>query len=84
MNLIRRSPAARKRRITTRTYGKNHGPTTRLMSPSDLGEILKPFVFLDLFHHEGEPFSPSSSRASHSNFFRPEKDSKPCACNGGD
>jgi redox-sensitive bicupin YhaK (pirin superfamily) len=27
------------------------------MSPSDLGEILKPFVFLDLFHHEGEPFS---------------------------
>src|SRR6266850_1338877 len=57
MNLIKRSPAARKRRITTRTYGKNHGPTTRLMSPSDLGEILKPFVFLDLFHHEGEPFS---------------------------
>src|SRR6266478_3044390 len=57
MNVIKRSLAARKRRITTRTYGKNHGPTTRLMSPSDLGEILKPFVFLDLFHHEGEPFS---------------------------
>src|SRR6267142_2211485 len=57
MNLIKKSLAARKRRITTRTYGKNHGPTTRLMSPSDLGEILKPFVFLDLFHHEGEPFS---------------------------
>jgi len=26
-----------------------HGPITRLMSPSDFGEILKPFVFLDLF-----------------------------------
>jgi hypothetical protein len=25
------------------------------MSPSDLGEILKPFVFLDLFDHEGAP-----------------------------
>jgi len=27
------------------------------MSHSDLGEILKPFVFLDLFDHGGEPFS---------------------------
>jgi redox-sensitive bicupin YhaK (pirin superfamily) len=26
------------------------------MSPSDFGEILKPFVFLDLFDHEGKPF----------------------------
>jgi redox-sensitive bicupin YhaK (pirin superfamily) len=26
------------------------------MSPSDLGELLKPFVFLDLFDHEGRPF----------------------------
>jgi redox-sensitive bicupin YhaK (pirin superfamily) len=26
------------------------------MSPSDFGEILKPFVFLDLFDHEGTPF----------------------------
>ena len=30
---------------------------TRLMSPSDLGQILKPFVFLDLFDHEGAPFN---------------------------
>jgi len=57
MSLIEKSLAARKRRITTRTYGKNHGPATRLMSPSDFGEILKPFVFLDLFDHQGEPFS---------------------------
>jgi len=27
------------------------------MSPSDFGEILKPFVFLDFFDHEGEPFT---------------------------
>ena len=57
MNLIKKSLAARVRRITHRTYSKKHGPATRLMSPSDLGEILKPFVFLDLFDHGGEPFS---------------------------
>lgn len=37
------------RRITRRTRGLTHGPITRLMSPSDLGHVLKPFVFLDLF-----------------------------------
>jgi redox-sensitive bicupin YhaK (pirin superfamily) len=40
-----------------RTRGRTHGPVTRLMSPSDFGEILKPFVFLDLFDHEGAPFN---------------------------
>jgi redox-sensitive bicupin YhaK (pirin superfamily) len=38
-----------------RTRGQTHGPITRLMSPSDFGEILKPFVFLDLFDHVGDP-----------------------------
>ncbi|MFC7518553.1 pirin family protein [Herbaspirillum sp. GCM10030257] len=37
------------RRVTHRTRGFTHGPITRLMSPSDLGQVLKPFVFLDLF-----------------------------------
>jgi redox-sensitive bicupin YhaK (pirin superfamily) len=37
------------RAIVYRTRGKAHGPITRLVSPSDVGEILKPFVFLDLF-----------------------------------
>ena len=41
------------RAIVQRTRGRAHGPITRLMSPSDLGQILKPFVFLDLFDHEG-------------------------------
>jgi redox-sensitive bicupin YhaK (pirin superfamily) len=37
------------RRISYRTRGHGHGPITRLMSPSDLGEAIKPFVFLDIF-----------------------------------
>ena len=42
----------RTRRIVHRTFGDRHGPITRLMSPSDLGRRLKPFVFLDLFDAE--------------------------------
>jgi redox-sensitive bicupin YhaK (pirin superfamily) len=45
------------RHIAQRSRGRTHGPMTRLMSPSDFGEILKPFVFLDLFDHEGAPFN---------------------------
>jgi redox-sensitive bicupin YhaK (pirin superfamily) len=44
-------------RITERTRGQKHGPITRLMSPSDFGRLLKPFVFLDLIDNEGTPFS---------------------------
>jgi len=44
------------RKIARRTRGRNHGAITRLMSPSDFGKLLKPFVFLDLFEHQGEPF----------------------------
>lgn len=46
------SPAPR-RAIRQRTRGRRHGPITRLMSPSDLGQTLKPFVFLDLFDAQG-------------------------------
>ena len=45
------------RAVVQRSRGRRHGPITRLMSPSDFGEILKPFVFLDLFDHEGAPFN---------------------------
>src|SRR5260370_31604477 len=45
------------RYIAQRTRGRTHGPMTRLMSPSDFGQILKPFVFLDLFDHVGAPFN---------------------------
>ncbi|HWX28405.1 MAG TPA: pirin family protein, partial [Steroidobacteraceae bacterium] len=46
-----------RRAIARRTFGRTHGPITRLMSPSDFGVLLKPFVFLDLFDHEGPPFN---------------------------
>jgi redox-sensitive bicupin YhaK (pirin superfamily) len=44
------------RKIVRRTSGNRHGPITRLMSPSDLGQVLKPFVFLDLFDMEHATF----------------------------
>jgi redox-sensitive bicupin YhaK (pirin superfamily) len=47
----------RSRQIVHRTHGRRHGPITRLMSPSDLGDVLKPFVFLDLFDTEGTSLS---------------------------
>jgi redox-sensitive bicupin YhaK (pirin superfamily) len=39
--------SATARAIVHRTRGHQHGPVIRMMSPSDLGEVLKPFVFLD-------------------------------------
>ena len=44
-------------RIAHRTRGRSHGPITRLMSPGDLGEALKPFVFLDLIDTESTSLS---------------------------
>ena len=45
------------RRIVRRTNGRRHGPIVRLMSPGDLGEVLKPFVFLDHFDMKAASFS---------------------------
>ena len=47
----------RAREIVYRTRGRRHGPITRLMSPGDLGQVLKPFVFLDLFDTQAGSFS---------------------------
>ena len=41
------APAA-PRGVRLVTAGHRHGPITRLVSPSDIGELIKPFVFLDL------------------------------------
>jgi len=41
------------RRVALRTSGRKHGPITRLVSPSDVGALIKPFVFLD--HGEVAP-----------------------------
>lgn len=49
-------PAPALRRIAQRTRGRKNGPATRLMSPSDFGQLLKPFVFLDFFDLAGPPF----------------------------
>jgi redox-sensitive bicupin YhaK (pirin superfamily) len=51
------APAGTGRHIVHRSRGQTHGPITRLMSPGDLGEMLKPFVFLDLFDNGGKPIS---------------------------
>jgi redox-sensitive bicupin YhaK (pirin superfamily) len=40
--------AASPRAVALRRRGQRHGPITRLVSPSDIGELIKPFVFLDL------------------------------------
>jgi redox-sensitive bicupin YhaK (pirin superfamily) len=56
MEVIMVMHSVSRRGIAQRTRGQTHGPITRLMSPSDFGELLKPFVFLDLFDHVGEPF----------------------------
>jgi redox-sensitive bicupin YhaK (pirin superfamily) len=53
---ITRSPAQSPvRQIARRTRGHSEGSITRLMSPSDFGQLLKPFVFLDLFDNKGIP-----------------------------
>ena len=41
------------RDIIYSTRGRSGGPITRLVSPSDLGEVMKPFVFLDLARFDG-------------------------------
>jgi redox-sensitive bicupin YhaK (pirin superfamily) len=47
------------RRIVGRTRGAGHGAITRLVSPSDLGELIKPFVFLDHFDQKSAGGLPS-------------------------
>jgi redox-sensitive bicupin YhaK (pirin superfamily) len=41
------------RSIVLRTRGHAHGAVTRLVSPDDIGQMIKPFVFLDYF--EADP-----------------------------
>jgi redox-sensitive bicupin YhaK (pirin superfamily) len=60
----------RTRRLAYRTRGHTHGPITRLMSPGDLGELVKPFVFLDYFQMDrfegpGMADHPHSGLATH-------------------
>jgi len=43
------SPVPRARRIVTRAEGRRHGPVTRIVSPGDVGHLIKPYIFLDYF-----------------------------------
>jgi redox-sensitive bicupin YhaK (pirin superfamily) len=57
------------RGIRLRTRGSRHGFIRRLVSPGDLGEAIKPFVFLDQIKSEvrpgmGFPFHPHSGIAT--------------------
>jgi redox-sensitive bicupin YhaK (pirin superfamily) len=56
------------RRIVLRSGGRTHGPITRLVSPSDLGELIKPCVFLDLaiFDERSGPMSNAFGWHPHS------------------
>jgi redox-sensitive bicupin YhaK (pirin superfamily) len=59
-----------RRRIAHRTRGHSQGPLTRLMSPGDLGGLVKPFVFLDYFDFGGADMDggvvhPHSGIATH-------------------
>ncbi|MDI9407742.1 MAG: pirin family protein [Candidatus Pacebacteria bacterium] len=38
------------RKVEYHYHGHSHGPVIRMVSPGDLGERLKPFVFLDYFN----------------------------------
>jgi redox-sensitive bicupin YhaK (pirin superfamily) len=65
-----RIPRAQGRRIAHRTTGHRQGPITRLISPHDIGELVKPFVFLDYFAFpdavkSGLPVHPHSGIATH-------------------
>jgi redox-sensitive bicupin YhaK (pirin superfamily) len=55
-----------KRHILHRTCGSNHGPITRLVSPGDLGEVLKPFIFLDRFESPAGGQAPQFGMHPHS------------------
>jgi redox-sensitive bicupin YhaK (pirin superfamily) len=45
------------RKTVIKTHGQTHGPITRLMSPNDLGQEIKPFIFLDrgVIRYTGHP-----------------------------
>jgi redox-sensitive bicupin YhaK (pirin superfamily) len=67
------STVATERNVVARTKGRRQGPITRLVSPGDLGELIKPFVFLDYFEFDepgGFAFNahPHSGIATHTTF----------------
>lgn len=77
------------RALRYRTSGSGHGSIVRRMSSSDLGQLIKPFVFLDLFEGEASfihnmPMHPAGGCASISSrrMGRCRCSSKPGPCSG--
>src|SRR5437879_4001093 len=58
MNSSHTKAATPARRVTYRTRGHSHGPITRLVSPSDVGELIKPCVVLDYFEIDPKNMPP--------------------------
>lgn len=54
------------RPVVYRTQGRGHGEVFRLISPSDLGQLLKPFVFLDSFGGVMDEFAAGGTMHPHS------------------
>jgi len=56
--LAKAAAEARARRVVHRTRGHSQGSITRLVSPSDVGQLIKPFVFLDYFEIDPKRMPP--------------------------
>jgi redox-sensitive bicupin YhaK (pirin superfamily) len=56
--LAKAAAEARARRAVHRTRGHSQGSITRLVSPSDVGQLIKPFVFLDYFEIDPKRMPP--------------------------
>jgi redox-sensitive bicupin YhaK (pirin superfamily) len=54
------------RSVALRTRGRGHGPVVRLVSANDLGEMIKPFVFLDLVDTDQALGQPGAGWHPHS------------------
>ncbi|WP_332876605.1 pirin family protein [Massilia sp. S19_KUP03_FR1] len=65
---LARPPEAPTRTVHLRTEGSGHGGITRLVSPGDIGELIKPFIFVDRFQldsrHGKMPMHPHSGIAT--------------------
>jgi redox-sensitive bicupin YhaK (pirin superfamily) len=61
----RHQPQQHVREVIHRTRGSAVGPITRLVSPSDLAHLIKPFVFLDHFRFDGQSTPMSMEHGWH-------------------
>lgn len=66
MTIVASTTRATGHRIIHRTRGSSHGPITRLVSPGDLGEVIKPFIFLDRFESPAGGQAPQFGMHPHS------------------